>query len=463
MTVQERIQGRKIGVIGMARSGIAAALLARELGGEPFVSDSASKEHLRDRLEQLRQAGLEFETGAHSDRLLESDYVILSPGVPPQVEIVKKIEARGIPIFSEIEFASWVCRGRIVGVTGSNGKTTTTTLLGAILEAAKLDTFVCGNIGLPFAQVADKVHAEAVAVVEISTFQLERIADLHPQVALILNLSPDHLDRHGTYEAYRRLKYRITENQTAEDCLILNLEDEDTVRDDPSTAAEKMYFCTRDYSRAAAFVRDGILWIRTDGREKAVLPTDQIGIPGPHNLQNSAAAAVAAGRLGVSADVMAEVLRTFPGVEHRLEKVDRVAGIDFVNDSKATNVDSVCYALRSIDGPIYLIAGGRGKGSSYEPIARYGRDKIKGLLLIGEARDQIFAELGKTFSTQFADSLEDAVRRAFDLAHPGDTVLLSPGCASFDMFQDFEHRGRAFKQAVNALKNGNRTHETIND
>ncbi|MDH3938992.1 MAG: UDP-N-acetylmuramoyl-L-alanine--D-glutamate ligase, partial [candidate division Zixibacteria bacterium] len=338
MTVAERINERSIGVIGMGRSGLAAASLAAAYGGLPFVSDAAGADSLSEVTAQLKQEGIPFETGGHTDRLLQSDYVVVSPGVPPTADILKKLQSKGIPVFSEIEFASWVCRGKIIGVTGSNGKTTTTTLIGEILTAAGLDSLVCGNIGLPFAQVADKIGPDSVAVVEVSTFQLERIADFNPHIALILNLSPDHLDRHGSFDAYKKLKYRITENQTENDFLILNAQDNEIIADNVQTAATKMFFTTEETTDNAVWVSGGDLFLALSGRGSRVVSARDIRIPGPHNLQNAAAAVAVAGLIGVDVEVMARVLKKFPGVEHRLESVARVAGIDFINDSKATNV-----------------------------------------------------------------------------------------------------------------------------
>lgn len=463
MTVAERINERTIGIIGMGRSGLAAASLAAANGGLPFVSDSAAADKLTDVTAQLKQEGILYETDGHTDRLLQSDYIVVSPGVPPTLDILCQAEAKGIPVFSEIEFASWVCRGKIIAVTGSNGKTTTTTLIGEMLTAAGMDALVCGNIGLPFAQVADKIGENSVAVVEVSTFQLERIADFAPHVALILNLSPDHLDRHGSFDAYKQLKYRITENQTETDFLILNAQDIEITADNVQSAATKLFFTTEGTTDNAVRVVDGDLFLTLSGRGSRVVSARDIRIPGPHNLQNAAAACVAAGLFDVDVDVMAQVLKKFPGVEHRLESVARVAGIDFVNDSKATNVDSVCYALRSIDTPIHLIAGGRDKGVSYEPLVTNGRGRISSIVLIGEAKDKMFDTLGRHFAVQFAESLEAAVRTSFAQARPGDTVLLSPACASFDMFDNFEQRGMAFKTAVAELRSDRKENETIND
>lgn len=462
MTATERIRGREIGIVGMARSGVGAALLAQRHGGKPFVSDAAPEQRLTAQIEKLNTHQILFETGGHTDRLLACDYLVLSPGVLLTLDIVARAKERGVPVFSELEFASWVCQGRIVAITGTNGKTTTTTLAGELFKASGMSTFVCGNIGLAFTEVADQVPPNGVAVVEVSSFQLECIEDFHPYVAAILNITPDHLDRHGSMEGYRKVKFRITENQTADDYLVLNGEDSDLTSHKPQSRANNLWFSTRESeSLAVTFVRNKELWSRFNGREQSIIKCDQIGIPGRHNLQNAAAAVSMMLPFGISPQTMAAGLAKFPGVEHRLEKAGTVAGVNFVNDSKATNVDSVCVALRSMAQPVYLILGGRDKGGSYLPIIEAGRHAIKGLIVIGEARDKIFSSLGKAFPTVFAETLEEAVVRGFDQAHPGETVLLSPGCASFDMFDNFEHRGRVFKAAVASLKNGKKKNETI--
>jgi len=461
MKNEERIKGRKIGIIGMARSGVAAAQLAKRLGAEPFVSDSAPEAKLVEATAVLRSSNIPFETSGHTNRLQKCDYLIVSPGVPSSIPIIQEAERAGIPIFSEIELASWVCQGKICAITGSNGKTTTTTLIGEILNAGGVKAVVCGNIGKPFADVADKISAAEVAIVEVSSFQLERIEQFRPKVALILNVTPDHLDRYENFEHYRKTKYRISENQQPEDVLILNSEDAETHAEDIKTKAEKRFFTTGLDRTAHAYVEQSQVVLKSNGAADSILLTSEILIPGPHNLQNALAAICAADFFGVGPKAMAGVLRNFRGVEHRLEPAGRVAGITFVNDSKATNVDSVCWALKSFDRPLYLIAGGRHKGSSYEPIALHGKGKIKGIVAIGEAKEIIFDDLGHHFPVQFADTLEDAVQTAFELAIPGDIVLLSPGCASFDMFDNFEHRGQVFKKAVASLKNGKEKDETV--
>lgn len=462
MTIEQKIRGRRVGIVGMARSGVAAAILAKNEGGQPFVSDAAEAGRLNEQIRRLETAGVPFETGAHTDKLLMCDYLIVSPGVKLSIDILMQAREKGVPIFSELEFASWFCKGRIVAITGTNGKTTTTTLTGELFKAAGVPYRVCGNIGLAFTEVVSEIPSNGVAIVEVSSFQLEAIADFRPHVAVILNITPDHIDRHGSFEGYKDAKYRIAENQTGNEYLILNSEDPELTSSKIKTEAATLWFSIRENdTTAATFVRNGSLWSRHQGREHAVIKCADIGILGQHNLQNAAAAVAIGSVFGLPSDAMARALHEFPGVEHRLEKVGSVAGVSFINDSKATNVDSVCVALRSMTTPTYLILGGRDKGAPYAPIIEAGKRVIKGLLVIGESRDKIFKELGQSFPTVFAESLEQAVARGFEQAHPGETVLLSPGCASFDMFDNFEHRGRVFKQAVASLKNGKSKGETV--
>ena len=461
MTIEERIKDRNIGIIGMARSGVAAAVLAESFGGKPFVSDSKSAEHLTTEISRLKNAAIPYETGGHSDKLLSVDYIIVSPGVPLNIDIIKQAIEKGIPLFSEIEFASWCCKGKIIAVTGSNGKTTTTTLLGEIFSAAGFDTFVAGNIGMPFSEIVTKIPENGIAVIEVSNFQLETISDFKPDVALILNLTPDHLDRHGTFENYVKAKFRITENQGSSEHLILNHDDKETGNAKFTTDAAIHYFSAEQNEQADAFVENNTLVIRKENKIEKIIDSDEIIIPGPHNLQNASAAVCVASLFDIPAAVSYKVLTLFSGVEHRMENVGSVAGINFVNDSKATNVDSVCYALRSIHTPLYLIAGGRDKDSDFTPIIEHGINKIKSIIAIGEAKEKIFDTLGTAFPIVFSDSLSKAVEKAFELAVPGETIMLSPGCASFDMFENFEQRGRKFKQAVTELKNGKNENESL--
>lgn len=463
MTISEKIKGRKIGVIGIARSGVAAALLARRFGGVPFVTDTSPREKLATQIGRLNEAGIPFETDGHTEQVLSSDYIVISPGVPLSAEIVKKVQKKNIPIFSELEFASWVCRGKIIAVTGSNGKTTTTTLIGEILKAAGYNTYVCGNIGAPFAEIADQVGDNDYAVVEVSTFQLETIDQFCPDIALLLNLTPDHLDRHGTFEAYKELKFRITENQTADNLFITNSDDPETKRSNIESDATCLQFSITSDPDQDTMIINGQLSVKDKGSLVDIIPIEKIKILGQHNLQNAAVAALAAIKAGVKPETIAQVLSEFPGVEHRLEMVGKIAGIRFINDSKATNVESSAVAVRAMTGGVHIILGGLGKGAPYAPILEAGRDKILSMVLIGKAKDEIFAQLGKQFPSQFAATLEEAVAICFELARPGETVLLSPACASFDMFTSFEHRGEVFKAAVNALKTGSPTNGTLSN
>ena len=461
MTVEERIRGRRVGIVGMARSGMAVARLVLERGGQPFVSDSAPADKVSNQCAGLTNLGIPFETGGHTDKLLACDYLVVSPGVTLNIGILAQARDKGLPIFSELEVASWVCPGPIIAITGANGKTTTTTLLGEIMTAAGFDAHVCGNIGRPLADVVGLMKAESIAVVEVSSFQLETVSEFRPYVAAILNLTPDHIDRHGSFAAYKETKYRITENQGADDVFILNRDDAESMADNPPSRARKALFTIEAVRSCDSFVADGWLYVRIHGTERRVVKCDEIAIKGPHNLQNAAAAVTMAAQFGVTPEVMARVLTGFPGVEHRLERAGVVAGVTFINDSKATNVDSVRWALRSMETPVYLILGGRDKGGEFELVAETGRGKIRAIIAIGEAKGKIFDALGRDIPTQFADSLEEAIRKCFEMAHPGETVLLSPGCASFDMFDNYEHRGRVFKQTVLNLRNGKSLDETV--
>ena len=461
MTVEERIRGRQVGIVGMARSGMAVARLVLERKGHPFVSDSAPAGKVSDQCAELTNLGIPFETGGHTVKLLGCDYLVVSPGVTLDIGIFDQARDKGLPIFSELEVAAWVCPGPMVAITGANGKTTTTTLLGEIMTAAGFDTHVCGNIGRPLADVVGLMKGESIAVVEVSSFQLETISEFRPHVAAILNLTPDHINRHGSFDAYKKAKYRITENQGVDDVFILNRDDAESMADNPPSRARKALFTIEADRSCDSFVADGWLYVRMNGSERRVVKCDEIAIKGPHNLQNAAAAVIMAAQFGVTPEVMACVLTDFPGVEHRLERAGVVAGVTFINDSKATNIDSVRWALRSMDTPVYLILGGRDKGAEFETIAETNREKIRAIVAIGEAREKILDALGRVIPTQFAENLAEAVRKCFEMAHPGETVLLSPGCASFDMFENYEHRGRVFKQIVLNLRNGKSLDETV--
>ncbi len=456
----DRIHGRRVGIIGMARSGIAAAELVQSLNGKPFVSDVLPQNKLEDVIASLQKLKIDFECGGHTDRLLESDYLIVSPGVPGSLDILQKAAKAGLPVFSEIELAYWVCRGRVLAVTGSNGKTTTTSLLGEICAASAQPSAVGGNIGTPFSSIARSIPEEGLAIVEVSSFQLERIEQFAPYAAILLNLTPDHLDRYESFASYCNAKFRIFENQSRDQYAIINGDDPEIARRDYPYNARVLSFSTQG-NTALAGQSEGVhqrgeqLIGRLADNLFDIIDINHIALPGEHNRSNAAAAAAAALSAGIPVDVIAAVLQRFAGVEHRLEEVTTIGGVRFINDSKGTNVDAVIVALKSMTGRVNLIAGGRDKDGDFTRLLPAAKEKVAHLILLGEAKDKIFEQLGRHIPVVMAASMHEAVQKAFELAHPGDTVLLSPGCASFDMYRNFEERGRDFKEAARKLKNGN--------
>ena len=449
----DRVINKAVGIVGLARSGLSAARMIKRLGGHPFVSDYLPESKLTDRLEELRQAGIPYETGGHTQKLLDnSEYIIVSPGVPQNLPILRQADEFGIPIFSELEVAYWLCDAGIVAITGSNGKTTTTTLLGEIFKAAGIESRAAGNIGYPFSEVCDRISDKGWIALEVSSFQLERIFEFKPQIAVNLNLTPDHLDRYGTFEEYAETKMRIAENLGSSQYFVVNADDEYLLNLAQRTNASLVYFSQNTEVSSGIWLEgEKILYSLGDKTGDLGLATD-IRIPGPHNLYNAMAAGVSALLAGVSADVIKQVFREFPGVEHRLEYVDTVDGIKFINDSKATNVDSVWYALQSVPSKMILILGGKYKGGDLARLHEFARNKVKLMIAIGESSDLMIESFKDIVPTATAGSLEEAVELGYKQAEVGETVLLSPACASFDMFTDFEHRGRVFKDAVKRLR-----------
>jgi UDP-N-acetylmuramoylalanine--D-glutamate ligase len=458
---KDRIIGKKITVMGMARSGLACAKLLRRIGAEVLVSEIKGKGVLADQMDELERLGIAFETGKHSTSVMrDRDFIVVSPGIPLDIPILSQAKDAGIPIFSEIEVAFWLTDAKIIGITGSNGKTTTVTLVGEILREDGREYQVGGNIGIPFSSVAQKVSPDGYLVLELSSFQLERIEEFKPHVSAVLNITPDHLDRHPDLKSYAEAKLRIMENQTEDDFAVLNADDENTLKLAQYSRSRKVFFSVGGEVGQGSFVRDRKLFLRRNGGEKEIIPADQIGIKGPHNLYNACAACAICGILGMAPQSMQRALKGFRGVEHRLEKVRTVSGVTFVNDSKATNVESVWYALQSVKPPIILIAGGKDKGGDFSRLRQLVQENVKALILIGEARQKIKGTLGSLVPTFDSDSMEESVRLGFKKASSGDTVLLSPGCASFDMFENYEHRGRVFKRCVENL--GQRSNATVN-
>lgn len=479
------VHGRRVTVLGAARSGLAAAELLRRHGIETFVSDAGSIDAgNRERLEEI---GAAFEAGGHTVRALEADLMVASPGVPDTAEPMVRAAAADIPIISEIELASWFCTAPITAVTGSNGKTTTTELLGHLFRRDGRRTAVCGNVGRPFSSLADAEPPYEMVVLEVSSFQLDHVHTFRPDIAVILNITPDHMDRYGgSLASYALAKWAVTGRQTADDALILNMDDpilrtlagletgagrssaprssagrtgaaaEPGPLPDLSDARPtnaQLYGITIENRPGAAGCLDGDrLILDMQNKRETLMKLEHLALRGRHNVYNSLAAAVAARVAEVRSDIVRESLESFEGVPHRLETVRETDGVRWVNDSKATNVNAVWYALESFSGPIVLIMGGRDKGNSYESLKPLVSSRVKALISIGESAEVVDRELGPLVKDHvIADGMGDAVRLAALLARSGDVVLLSPACSSFDMFTGFEERGETFRRLVNEL------------
>ncbi|MDD5131318.1 MAG: UDP-N-acetylmuramoyl-L-alanine--D-glutamate ligase [bacterium] len=444
--------GQRVLILGAARSGIACAVLLLKKGARITISDNGAKPLPVKELAPLRRKGVIVKTGGHPVALLTgTDYIVISPGIRSDLPILQKARQRNIPVLSEIEIAYTYLAGQVIAITGTNGKTTTTSLVGKMFRQAGNKTLVCGNIGRPISAIADQSSLRSVVVAEISSFQLENIVNFRPHISVMLNITPDHLDRYPGFAAYARAKKQIYVNQEKDNYAVINYDDPVSRKSAGRIKAKVVFFSRKKILLRGVFVKNGSIVARLEGRAQNIIKTTELGIPGPHNLEN-ALAAIACGILGkVPLSSMRKTLRTFRGVEHRLELVKTVRGVKYVNDSKGTNVDSTVKALESFPGNIILIAGGRDKGSPYRPLAKLVHSKVKALIVLGEAKNKIKKELGPLTSTYDVSSLAEAVKLGHKLSCPGDTVLLSPACASFDMFKNYEQRGRIFKEEVKKL------------
>jgi UDP-N-acetylmuramoylalanine--D-glutamate ligase len=448
------VRGKRFSILGAGKSGLAVARLLKTRRAKVFLSEKAKKNKFEEAARELDEIGVEYEFGDNTHRVLEADYVVLSPGVPTDAPIVKLAREKQIKILSEIEIAFDQCEAPIVAITGTNGKTTTTTLVGEIFKRAEWNTLVAGNIGVAFSEIVDQAKGEkAIVVLEVSSFQLDAIDTFRPKVSAILNITPDHLDRYKNYEAYIQSKYRIVENQKGYDVFVYNHDDDHARNCADTVNIRTLGFSLKEELKQGAYLAGNDIVLRI-GREKEVLINrNEIGIPGPHNLMNAMAAALMTRTMGVEYDAIRETLRAFKGVEHRIEFVRELNGVKYYNDSKATNVDSVYYALGSFKEPIILIAGGKDKGNDYSKIADEVKEHVKAIVTVGKGAEKIekfFKDMKPIYSAGM--SMEEAVKLAKDNAAPGDIVLLSPACASFDMFDNYEQRGKVFKELVNQLK-----------
>ena len=448
-----QVRGKRFSILGAGRSGLAVARLLKTRRAKVFLSEKAKQDKFPSVAKELEDIGVEFEFGDNTHRVLDADYVVISPGVPLDAPILKLAREKNIKILSEIEVAFDQCEAPVVAITGTNGKTTTTTLVGEIFKKAGWNTLVAGNIGLAFSEIVDQAKGEkAVVVLEVSSFQLDAIDAFRPKVSAILNITPDHLDRYKNFEAYMQSKFRIFENQKGYDVFVYNYDDANVCNVAETVTIRALGFSLKEELKQGAYLQGDNIVLRI-GREKEVLiDRNEIGIPGPHNLMNAMAAALMTRSMGVEFDAIRETLKTFKGVEHRIEFVRELKGVKYYNDSKATNVDSVYYALGSFKEPIVLIAGGKDKGNDYSQIKQLVEEHVKAIVTVGKGADKIekfFKGMKPIYSAGM--SMDEAVKLAKEAATKGDVVLLSPACASFDMFDNYEHRGKVFKELVNRL------------
>ena len=452
----KEISGKTIVIVGGARSGVAAAVLLQKMGATVFVTDAGMLSEQSRMV--LTEKNIPFEEKGHSDRAKIADFAVVSPGVPDEAPLVQYFFFNDIPVYSEIEVACWFNRSPLTAVTGSNGKTTTTSWLRHLWETAERPALVGGNIGVPVSELVQDTGAEKDLILEVSSFQLDHIETFRPRVSMILNITPDHLNRYqNKFKYYVASKMRIIRNQLPSDFLIYNFDDPvlkeqiGVIGVKPKGPA-RIPFSLTETLETGAFLRDDQIVIRLNGQEEVVLHKDEVSLRGRHNLANSMAVALAGRLNGIDAQHIRTSLKTFEGVEHRLEQVRILNGVTYINDSKATNVNAVWYALQGIKAPVVLILGGQDKGNNYRELTDQVKKKVHSMIAIGEARAAIREQISRDALYFFeADSMKEAVQIAFRQARKGEVVLLSPACASFDMFQNYEHRGQVFKEAVNAL------------
>jgi UDP-N-acetylmuramoylalanine--D-glutamate ligase len=446
------LNGKRVLVVGLGRSGVASALFLKSRGARITVSDAKAENELRDQIPVLLDQGITVETGGHGERTFRGqDLIVVSPGVPVDAPPLAQARALGETVIGEIELAAQFLPGPIVAITGSNGKTTTTTLTGEIIKAGGFSTLVGGNIGTPAISLVAEATPETVTVLEVSSFQLETIQSFRPKVAVILNITPDHLDRHRTFQAYADAKARIFENQQPSDFAVLNADDSTCAGMGFRPKAQVFWFSRKRQVEQGTCVHEGqIVFHNSDGR-RPVMPISEIPLKGSHNLENVLAAVCTGLLMGCAPERIRAAVGAFKAVEHRLEFVATIGGVHYFNDSKATNVDATIKALESFPANIHLILGGKDKGSDYTVLNDLLRERVKKVYTIGAAAAKIESQIGTAAEIVHAETLESALQRAATTAVAGDIVLLAPACASFDQFKSYEHRGRVFKDAVRAL------------
>lgn len=447
-------------ILGAGRSGIAAARLLKKNGAKVFLSDETDQSKLRYfNSGELKRYGIEFELGKHSEKVFENEIIIKSPGIFPDNEVLLKAAGLKKKIYSEIEAAFWFCRVPVIAITGTNGKTTTTVLTGEIFKAAGIDAKVCGNVGLAFSEVIETLNSNSVVILEVSSFQLNNTEEFKPDVAVMLNVTPDHIDWHKNFENYFNAKKEIFKNQGKVNLTVVNYDDELLREAAGSSNAAKSFFSIKENLESkkittGCYIDKGkIIYFNKEKKiREEIMNAGEIRIRGKHNLYNSLASVISARAFEIKKEIISGTLMKFPGVEHRIEFVRELNGAFFFNDSKATNLDSLTVALESFDGNLILILGGREKGNDYSTVDKLIKEKVKLIIAIGETKEKIYGHFKNEIKVIKADSMEDAVSQAAGNASVGDSILLSPACKSFDMFENFEQRGKEFKRAVNNLK-----------
>lgn len=451
--MEMELKNKRVLVVGLGKSGLAAARFLKERGARVTVSD-ARPATLISELPSLVDQGIVVEAGSHGLLTFRrQDLIVVSPGVPMSTPELKQVRAMGMPIIGELELGWEFLQGEVVAITGSNGKTTTTALMGEIFKADGRATLVGGNIGRPVTEMVQESSTSSWSVLEVSSFQLETTVEFKPRIAVVLNITPDHLDRHCSFEAYAAAKTRITERQGPEDFLVLNAEDKPTQMVAANTKAQIYWFSPRRQVKQGAFVHgESIFFCEREGvQPEAVMPVAEIPLAGAHNVENVLAAVCAARLAGVKSETIRAAVAAFHAVEHRLEFVRELDGVRYFNDSKATNVDATVKAVESFAGGIHLILGGKDKDSDYAAMGPLLRERVKVVITIGSAAEKIERQLADVVKIERAETMERAVALARRTAVAGDTVLLAPACASFDQFENYEHRGRVFKELVRGL------------
>ncbi|AHM56344.1 UDP-N-acetylmuramoylalanine--D-glutamate ligase MurD [Peptoclostridium acidaminophilum DSM 3953] len=447
------LHGKKVLLVGLAKTGIATIKFLHSKGALLTVNDIKGEEELKEVLSELEGLGIEYILGSHPQNIEGYELVVVSPGVPLDIPFIAKFKEKKVEVISEIELSYRYSKAPFVGITGTNGKTTTTSLVGEIFKLSSHNTFVVGNIGTPVVDVVDKADENSVLVTELSSFQLESIESFKPRVSAILNITPDHLNRHKTMENYIAAKARIFENQDENDYTVLNYDCEQTRSLAGLCKSNVVFFSRKERLESGVFVDGGRIVVKAAEGATSLMDTAELKIPGPHNLENALAAVAIAVSMQLPFEIIASALRSFEGVEHRLEFVRSLNGIDFINDSKGTNPDASIKAIQSFERPLILIAGGMDKGGDFDDfVAEFG-GKVKGLVLLGETAQKLEDTAVRFgFKANYrVENMEQAVQKAFALAAQGDIVLLSPACASWDMYPSYEVRGRDFKENVMQL------------